>query len=125
MVSRTVPDRDPSSHRPPVGVVVLGFVGGGRRIEEPGALHQPENPPGVVVHQRFGQPVLAHGFDQLGSEMLRRTWHLDVESCESRLDGAVGAEPIGYDCAVETPLFLEDLAEQLRVLARVSAVDRL
>ena len=49
--------------------------------------------------------------------------HLLIEAVQRGLDRAVGRAPVGDDPALEAPVLLQDLVEQVVVLAGVVAVD--
>ena len=76
-----------------------------------------------VIEACLGDLAVFDGFLQRGAEVVVVAGHLLIEAGEGGFDGAVGCAPVGDDPALELEVFLEDLVEEVVVLAGVVAVD--
>ena len=80
----------------------------------------------VVEHRDREGAVLQPGQEGRGQEVLvvgLAGAHLEVEALQDGLAGVVGAAPVGDDGALEAPLALQHLVEQVLVVAHVLAAD--
>ena len=114
---------DLARHGPPARVVLLELVGRrGRRVEDPDALHEPQDVAHLLVHDRLVDQAVADGGGEGGTEPGRGSGHLEVQAGQGGRRRRVRAEPVRHDEPVEAPLVAEDRAEQVRLLAAVGAV---
>src|SRR5689334_13781860 len=91
-------------------------------IDEAGGEFGAKNAAGVVVDFRHGDFAGLHGFFQFGAEEIVERLFV-VETGGGSFFGAVCATPIGDDKALEAPLFLENVGEQIFIFAGEVAVD--
>ena len=75
----------------------------------------------MVINFRHGDLPGLHSFLQ-GVTVEEFTWLLVIEARCRCLGSAVGCAPIGYDKALEVPVFLQDVHQQKFVLAGVVSV---
>ena len=89
----------------------------------PGAIAQDAESSDLVGNHGFVDGTVDDGVDQGGAEPLRRSGHLEIEAGVRGRGGAVSAEPVRDDEAVEPPLVPEDRREKPLVLAAVGTVE--
>ena len=92
-------------------------------VQGAGAGGQPQDPADLLVDRGLADAALAHGLDQRLAPLLLRAGHGQVEGGAGGGLAVVGGAPVGDDHAVEAPLALQRLGQQV-VLGHGSAVDR-
>ena len=95
----------------------------GRIIDDTGGEHAAQDAVNHVIESRHGDLAVFDGFLQRRVEVVVVAGHLLIEAVERGLDGAVGRAPVGDDPALELEVLLQDLVEQVVVLAGVVAFD--
>ncbi len=92
-------------------------------IDDSGREHAAEDAVDHVVESCHGDLAVFYCFLERRVEVVVVAGHLLVEAIQCRLDGAVGRAPVGDDPALELEVLLQDLVEQVVVLAGVVAFD--
>ncbi len=93
------------------------------RIDNACGEHAAQDAVDHVIEACLGNLAALHGFLQRGVEIVVVAGHLLIEAGEGGGDGAMGCAPVGDDPALEVEVFLENLVEEIVILAGVFAVD--
>ena len=101
----------------------IDYGADGRLVDDACGEHAAQDAVHHVVEAGLRDLAVLHGFFQRGVEVVVVAGHLLIEAGEGGWDGAVGCAPVGDDPALEVEVLLEDLVEEVVVLAGVFAFD--
>ena len=103
----------------------IDYGADGRIVDNAGGEHAAHDATDHVVQAGLRNLAVLYGFLEGLAEVVVVAGHVLVESAEGGLDGAVGCAPVGEHKTFKLEVFLEDLIEEVVVLAGVVAIDEI